>query len=286
MATAASSSAAPPETTRRTEKVYVLFGSQTGNSEQWAKELCAQVSERLSPSAIQTITGTNHVITVKPIHMQLDDFLELEKCTWTRLIVIITSSYGVGQAPLGCYRFRDLCDTWYDEHNNQKKKQNNTNSGAADKQESVAGGVLDGVFFALCGLGDSKYTTYFQNPARINEALHLVGAKRVGPLGQADASGTGDESQGKVVEEWIHGIWPHLAKVVAQPPLSTQRLQEMQLATVKVCQRINPDFDYDDGQGKQSYSAMMMQTYSVALAVAVLAILFYFYSTEFQPLKS
>ena len=31
--------------------------------------------------------------------MQLDDFLELERAPWTRLVVIITSSYGVGQAP-------------------------------------------------------------------------------------------------------------------------------------------------------------------------------------------
>ena len=194
--------------------------------------------------------------------MQLDDFLELEKCAWTRLIVIITSSYGVGQAPLGCYRFRDLCDEWYSDMQSDSTKHSE--------------GALDGVSFALCGLGDSNFTTYFQNPTRIDEAMHLVGAKRVGPLGKADASGTGNQIQSKVVEEWIAEIWPHLAKVAAQPPLSMERSREMQLATVKVCQRINPDFEFNDGQTAEGHA---MSAYMLALVVALLAIaICYYYS--------
>ena len=216
------------------------------------------MSSKLSPSIIQKLTGTKETITVEPTHMQLDDFLELDKCTWTRLMIIITSSYGVGQAPLGCYRYRDLSDAWYEDMQNDKQHQ----------------GVLDGLSFAMCGLGDSKFTTFFQNPKRIDEAMHLVGAKRVGPLGKADASGTGEELQSKVIQDWIENIWPHLAKVVVEPPLSEERLKEMQLATVKVCQIINPDFEFDDGTGKGKNSSLM-PTYSLALLVALLAIILY-----------
>jgi sulfite reductase alpha subunit-like flavoprotein len=207
--------------TERTEKVYVLFGSQTGNSEQAAKDLCDQVETKLSPSEIKKLGSTKDEITVIPVHMQLDDFLELERAQWTRLIVIITSTYGVGQAPLGCYRFRELCDAWASEKNNK---------------------LLDGLQFALCGLGDSKFTTFFENPTKINEVLQLVGAKRVGPLGKADASGKDEHAQNLVIERWIEGIWPFLAKVVAQEHIPASRLEEMQKVTVELCQKINPDF--------------------------------------------
>ncbi|EEC43949.1 predicted protein [Phaeodactylum tricornutum CCAP 1055/1] len=208
----------------RKEDVYVLYGSQTGNSEQAAKELCEQFYTKLSPAAIQKLTGTEDTITVVPTHMQLDDFLELDRCKWTRLVVIVTSSYGVGMAPLGCYRFRELCDAWLQLYKGTKPA------------------ILDGMYFAMCGLGDSKYTTYFENPTKINESLHLVGAQRVGPLGKADASGTGTEFQQTVIARWMEGIWPHLANVVVKEPLSAQRLETMQNSTEELCRKINPDF--------------------------------------------
>jgi sulfite reductase alpha subunit-like flavoprotein len=112
------------------EEVYVLYGSQTGNSEQAAKEFCESLKKR------------NKITTqVQPKHMQLDDFLELEYAKWTRLVVIFVSSYGVGQAPLGSYRFRELCEAWIEEPSP----------------------VLEGLSYALCGLGDSKYTTFFKS---------------------------------------------------------------------------------------------------------------------------
>lgn len=206
----------------REENIYVLYGSQTGNSEQVAKDLCLQVSKQLSSNQIQKYTGTKENIVAVPKCMQLDDFLELDKAQWTRLMVIVTSSYGVGQAPLGCYRFRELCDTW-------------------KKETDMHQGTLDGMQFAICGLGDSKYTTFFQNPTVIHEALQLVGAKHVGPMGKADASGKVDQIV--VLEQWVQAIWPFLAKVVAEPPLDKERLVKMQQRTVEVCRRINPDFE-------------------------------------------
>ena len=207
--------------TTRTEEVYVLYGSQTGNSEQAAKDLCEQVKIRLSPAVIQKLTGTKDEITVVPTHMQLDDFLELERAKWSRLMVIIVSSYGVGQAPLGGYRFRELCDAWMEEDSSKK---------------------LDGLHFALCGLGDSKYTTFFQNPTKVNDAMHHVGAERVGPLGKADASGKGKEAQNLVIDRWMDEIWPFLAQVAAMDPLADEVLEQMQQSTVELCRKINPDF--------------------------------------------
>lgn len=241
-------------TTSREEKIYVLYGSQTGNSEQVAQDLCAQVATHLGPLQIQKATGTHETITVVPKCMQLDDFLELERAEWTRLIVIITSSYGVGQAPLGCYRFRDLCDTWKAEGDVHK-------------------GTLEGVHFAMCGLGDSKYTTFFRNPTVIHEALQLVGAKRVGAMGKADASGK--EDQTVVLEQWLQEIWPFLAKVVAEPPLERERLQKMQQRTVEVCRRINPDFE-----AKNPSQPLINSNLAILLAILAVVMAYYWTSTK------
>jgi sulfite reductase alpha subunit-like flavoprotein len=134
--------------TERTEKIYFLYGSQTGNSEQAAKEMADACATQLSPLAIQTMSGTKDLITVESLHMQLDDFIEIKRAAWTRLVVIVVSSYGVGQAPLGAYRFRELCDAWADIY-----------------QEKPNPKLLDGVHYAMCGLGDSKYRTYFTSKA-------------------------------------------------------------------------------------------------------------------------
>ena len=232
--------------TTRVEKINVLFGSQTGNSEQAAQDLCSQAADRLSPEAIQKLTGTKERITVQPVCMQLDDFLELDRCAWTRLTVIITSSYGVGQAPLGGYRFRELCDAWL--------------------EDEAVGPVLSGFSYALCGLGDSKYTTFFKNPTRIDAGLQKVGAKRVGPLGKCDASGTGSNEQPQVIARWMDDIWKHLAQVVVEPPLEETKLVSAQAATVDLCRKINPDF-LPEPQQNLSLWALVVVVMAILLAL-------------------
>lgn len=231
----------------RTEKIYVLFGTQTGNSEQAAQELCSQMPTKLSAEAIQQMTGTSEEINVQPICKPLDDFLEIDLCQWTRLTVIITSSYGIGQAPLGCYRFRELCDEWHQRY-----------------KDNAEAKILQGLYFAMCGLGDSKYTTYFQNPTKIDDTLRLLGMERVGPLGKADASGNGNDLQAVVIERWMEGIWTHLAQVLSKPHPSDDFMAEKQRITVEVCRKINPDFL----PAKKSGPPLML----LALLVALLAI--------------
>ena len=251
-----------------------MFGSQTGNSEEAARTICNGIPTKLaSPTQIQKLTGcsdedASNCVQVVPKRMQLDDFLELDHCKWSRLVIIVTSSYGVGMAPLGCYRFRELCDAWWDQYGNTDDDNNNSSK------------ILDGLQFALCGLGDSKFTTFFQNPQKINDTLGLLGAKRVGSLGKADASGMGDDEQELAIEKWIDGIWPELAKAVlsissntsSSNRLSDERLSEMQAATVEVCQRINPDFV---GTSGSSSGSMFSSPLFLSLLVIILAIAAY-----------
>lgn len=202
------------------EEVLVLYGSQTGNSEAAAEQLSSLLPSKLS-------TSDNRTLTSRCMH--LDDFLELEQAKWTRLVIIVCSSYGVGQAPIGARKFREVCDTIL-ERFGYDDIANDNNKNKSDK-------MLAGVNYALLGLGDSHYTTFFRNPTTFENALSTAGATRVGELGKADASGTGNMEQSKVIERWIDAIWKDLQPVIDKPMTEEEglKLKKAHEQTWKLC---------------------------------------------------
>lgn len=170
--------------------IPILYGSQTGNSQSCAESLAESLPTTLYKSF------SSSAIKITSTAKDLDDFLETDRAKWPRLVVIICSSYGVGQAPLGCWKFRDLCDA------------------ILENDDSDADTRLKGLKYAMLGLGDSKYTTFFLNPTALDSALSKAGAERIGSLGKADASGVGDKVQSKVMEKWCEDIIPEIVRVV------------------------------------------------------------------------
>ena len=204
------------------EEVLVLYGSQTGNSESAAHEISASIPSRLS--------SPGRPIASRVMH--LDDFLEVERAAWTRLVVIVVSSYGVGHAPMGAQRFRDVCDEILD----------GDDDGSASGARKEHAGLLEGVTYAMIGLGDSNYSTFFENPRTIDAAMTAAGARRVGDLGKADASGTGDDEQHKVIERWVAGVWDELARVVASERPGREVLDAAADGTWALCLEVFPDW--------------------------------------------
>lgn len=199
------------------QEVLVLYGSQTGNSEQAAIEISDKIPKEL---------GSNFIGR----HMQLDDFLEIEKAKWTPLVVIVTSSYGVGAAPLGCYRFRAFCDYILENCENEK-----------DDEKKKVSQLLKGISFAMLGLGDSGYTTFFENPKTVHAGMVKAGAHFIGELGKADADGSGENAQDLVIKRWIDGIWPLLKEAVNSDlykSTTSERLEEIQRNTSSICEDV------------------------------------------------
>ena len=210
---------------KESEEILVLYGSQTGNSEQAAIDISDQIGDKLS-SECKTYTSR---------HMQLDDFLEIEDAKWTRNVIIVTSSYGVGQAPLGCYRFRAFCDVILNEKEKYSK-------------------LLDGIHFAMLGLGDSRYTTFFQNPTALNEAMLSAGAIRIGELGKADAKGKDENKQDKVILRWIEDIWDPMKEFLGTQPQLTdtmeEKLKDIQSNTLAISRKVLPSDNEDQPVSK------------------------------------
>jgi sulfite reductase alpha subunit-like flavoprotein len=217
-------------TTTTTEEILVLYGSQTGNSEAAAHEICTLLPVRLSSSSRQ------RKLTSRVMH--LDDFLEVEHGKWTRLVIIVCSSYGVGQAPIGARKFREFCDDLLD----RKKRGEEWGVNKGGSGASTATSMLGGISFALLGLGDSHYTTYFRNPTVIHDALTAYGATLIGEIGKADASGTGNLEQSKVIERWIEGIWETLDGALEMEMPDMDFLDKAREGTWEVCLDIFPDW--------------------------------------------
>jgi sulfite reductase alpha subunit-like flavoprotein len=224
------------------QQLYCLYGSQTGNSEQAAEDFCRQIPEKFTPEFFKQ-HNLPHV-QVETTCIQLDDFLELRNAEFTKCLVIFVSSYGVGQAPLGAYRFRSLTDKL---------------------AEGAYPSLLKGLSYAICGLGDSTYPTYLQNPTTIDKGLTSAGASRVGDLGKADAHQIGDKAQDKVIAKWVEGLWVPLAKALTDTSKRPD-LVEMQKSTISILQELDPDF-------KKSSGGFPPYIYVVGVLVALIAIL-------------
>ena len=242
-------------TTDSDNTLYVLYGSQMGNSEQAAKDFVQQFRGKQQDKKYDAFKG------LLPKAIQLDDYLEMYHSPVSSLpIIIFVSSYGVGQAPLGANRFRELCDTFID--NDQNNKIGN----------SV---MLKGISYAICGLGDSSYPTYLKNPATIDQGLTVAGATRIvgTNLGKADASQSGNNSQDKVIQEWIKNLWEPLSTCIQQIRKNEEQENEnddengdnkvdykaMQQNIIKMLIELDPDYTppkgFNKGKGSGSGSA-------------------------------
>lgn len=228
-------------------EILILYGSQTGNSESAAHEIAAQFPTKLAPLLKNNVDA-------KPTVMTLDDFLEMHHAPWTPIIIIVCSSYGVGQAPLGARRFREVCDALLERHGYN-----------VDDSKTK---LLEGVQYFLLGLGDSHYTTFFRNPTVMNEALTACGAVRRGALGKADASGTGEDEQGKVIERWVEGMWSELAKVVNELKSEEGQLKNAQEETWKLCLEL-----FEDWRPVNSFAYGSL---ALPAVMVVLAIMYHF----------
>jgi sulfite reductase alpha subunit-like flavoprotein len=102
-----------------------------------------------------------------------------------RFYLLVCSTYGDGDVPSSATRF-------YDDLRDQPVD-------------------LDGVRFAVFGMGDASYTkTYSRGSELITEALEVQGATRVGEYGRHDAGGPVPATE--AAGEWVEGVLRSLSE--------------------------------------------------------------------------
>lgn len=244
----------------RTERIFVLYGSQTGNSEQAAKDYCKQIKEKFTPSYFKDLDLDP--VEVETSCIQLDDFLEYRHAAFTKTMVIFVSSYGVGQAPIGSQKFRSFVEEMYAQ----------ADSGKVNKA------LLKGLNYGICGLGDSNFTTYLDNPTTIDNALKAVGATQLIKMGEADASEIGENSQENTIVKWKEELLIPLAKAVAvansEDESSVDAVKAMQKGAIPILVKVDPDYTPPKEFGGRSGGAIPLPMLAAAIIMALIAALF------------
>ncbi|GMS84789.1 hypothetical protein PENTCL1PPCAC_6964, partial [Pristionchus entomophagus] len=145
-------------------RLLIGFGSHTGQAESISKEL----ADRARAVGLEP-----EVRTLNDIEKELD-------LTTESFIVIVVSSTGDGDAPENSARFlrRISRKTLKEDH-------------------------LNGLQYAMLGLGDSNYSTYQGVPIKMDHQLSFLGATRVLQRGEADDQ-VGLEL---IVEPWIDKLF-------------------------------------------------------------------------------
>ncbi|KAG5464322.1 hypothetical protein LSCM1_00504 [Leishmania martiniquensis] len=157
--------------THAAERLYVLYGSETGNAESIAKHLHHDAISNHGFVDAECMT-LNQAVSRKLFDAQLADDAATSLC-----VVIVCSTTGDGEPPQNAARFR----RWL---------RNTT-------------GTLHNTRYCLLALGDKNYNNFCAPGIFIDKRLSDMGAARFYPRGEAD-DGIGLHL---VVNPWMEGLW-------------------------------------------------------------------------------
>jgi NADPH-ferrihemoprotein reductase len=156
-------------------QIRILYGTQTGTAERFAKQLGKELSKKY-------LSEGTHVEILDIENYSGPDRLPTEK---NRLVVFCMATYGDGEPTDNAYEFYSwLCK----------------------EAEAVEGGskepTLKGVYYAVFGLGNKQYEHFNAVGRRVFKCLGVLGACPLIPRGDGDDDGLIDEE----FEKWAQDL--------------------------------------------------------------------------------
>jgi NADPH-ferrihemoprotein reductase len=156
----------------------VLFGSQSGNAQEFAEKLGREAHTRFS---------------LRSMVAEIDEYTyqNLHKLPESTIVFLVLASYGDGEPT-------DNAEQFY------KFLTNEDDDGPFHRLREHG---LQNMSYAAFGLGNSSYAHFNAVIRKVDDRLHLCGARRLGPLGEAD-DGKGTNAEDFI--DWKDKMWPQV----------------------------------------------------------------------------
>ncbi|VZI19821.1 unnamed protein product [Fusarium fujikuroi] len=156
----------------------VLFGSQSGNAQEFAEKLGREAHIRFSLHSIVA---------------EIDDYTyqNLHKLPENTIVFFILASYGDGEPTDNSEQFYNFLTDEDDD-------------GPFDRLREHG---LQNLSYSAFGLGNRSYAHFNAVVRKVDERLQLCGARRLGPVGEAD-DGKGTNAEDFI--EWKDKMWPQV----------------------------------------------------------------------------
>ena len=178
--------------------VNVLYASATGTAKSYAQ----QMTKRLMMSGY------------KAKLMELDSYLFQQNTKTRSIVLIITSTFGQGNAPEGGKKI----EQWLQKEMNVGDDSNNNNEICTSHMDSrpesnrTRNNMLQWCTYAVCAIGSSAYSSFCGFGKLVDMAFELLGANRLVPFGACDTL----NQQYKSFNEWeelvvmtLNKMYPH-----------------------------------------------------------------------------
>jgi NADPH-ferrihemoprotein reductase len=163
--------------------VLVLYGTQTGTAERFAKELAKEMRENYGGSVpVQVVDAENYDGPSK---------LSSEK-----VVFMVFATYGDGEPTDNAARFYD----WLVKAGHKREEEGS----AGSENDAPLGGVSFGVF----GLGNRQYEHFNAVGKRLDAAMRQMGARALVPRGDGDDDACIEDDYA----QWKQEVWKSLDK--------------------------------------------------------------------------
>ena len=165
--------------------VHILYASATGTAHSYAQ----QMAKRLTIDGYQTTL------------MMLDNYPFREVTEKRALVIIITSTFGQGNAPEGGVQTEEWLKqemAEVDENNNQSDTARPRSRNSNRQSYQSTKNSLEWCTYAVCAIGSSAYPVFCGFGKLIDQSFRCLGAHPLVPLGTCDAL----NQQYKSFNEW------------------------------------------------------------------------------------
>jgi len=231
------------------KRILAVYGTETGATKSEAKDIVESWKTK------QNLKGPG-AVTLMEGNEAAEQFDTINKTNYD-IIVVMTSSYGDGEAPSGFGKFLYHIYT-----------------AAADAKKNTDAAVLSGMEHSVLGFGSTVYYTFQNVPRLCDRLLGESGSRRFLMRTEIDEMGDFDENKDKIAA-WSDAVVKH-AKESSDSTSEEDDVCEWKSPESEVYEKkLGPD-GYEIGAGPGENSSFI----AIVVAILVAGVAYYIYNPK------